>query len=581
MNTLRLANRAAARSVRQIKHGQLLGSRAIANTAARSLGVHAPAVLRSQASLLSTARSVDHSDQEWTASAASPPFDPSDEATVQAWTERFLDAVRDVPAATDPARSAAVLRELVKSNLLSFTDMRDAPEKFFLAHRLLATVGLGGFGVRFTVQFNLFAGSIVGLGGPEQVASLRDIQAAGQLGCFLLTEAQAGVLSGLIVETTCEWDAGTQEFVLHTPSDKAAKNWISQGYTAERGVVIADLVIGGESHGPHAFLLSMRDAEGQLLPGITVEDMGTKTVANDLDNARVWFDKVRLPKEAMLNKFADVREDAYVQTTDERMRIEVIGQRLLTGRLAIAEAALASCSVLHLRTEEYARGKVCNGLAGEVRLSEMPQLKAVFRESEAALDEMAAFTAGVEQRLNSCLRAGTIPDADLVDAIAVAKIRCIDVALERAHALRKEVGSYALMHATGFELVDMLLCCKFAEGDSRILQQKLTRDRLKALQKGGAAAALSGLLGEHRAEVFAAANLARKLQPAGRDVAKLAAAMDEHWREIYDLAEMIAERHIRTGPRAAFVEGPSVERLTPAATGFDADWKGKLGAPVA
>ena len=40
----------------------------------------------------------------------------------------------------------------------------------------------------------------------------------------------------------------------------------------------------------------------------------------------------------MLNKFADVRNDEYVQTTDERMRIEVIGQRLLTGRLAIAEA---------------------------------------------------------------------------------------------------------------------------------------------------------------------------------------------------------------------------------------------------
>ena len=39
----------------------------------------------------------------------------------------------------------------------------------------------------------------------------------------------------------------------------------------------------------------MRDAEGQLLPGIAVEDMGTKTVANDLDNARVWFDKARLP----------------------------------------------------------------------------------------------------------------------------------------------------------------------------------------------------------------------------------------------------------------------------------------------
>jgi hypothetical protein len=50
--------------------------------------------------------------------------------------------------------------------------MRDAPEKFFLAHRLLSTIGLGGFGIRFTVQFNLFAGSIIGLGGDAQIARL-------------------------------------------------------------------------------------------------------------------------------------------------------------------------------------------------------------------------------------------------------------------------------------------------------------------------------------------------------------------------------------------------------------------------
>ena len=54
-----------------------------------------------------------------------------------AWTASFLDAVKDVPNATDPAKSADVLRSLVRTGLLSFTDMRDAPEKFFLAHRLL------------------------------------------------------------------------------------------------------------------------------------------------------------------------------------------------------------------------------------------------------------------------------------------------------------------------------------------------------------------------------------------------------------------------------------------------------------
>ena len=42
---------------------------------------------------------------------------------------------------------------------------------------------------------------------------------------------RAGVLSGLIVETTATWDVVAQGFVLHTPSDTAAKNWISQGYT--------------------------------------------------------------------------------------------------------------------------------------------------------------------------------------------------------------------------------------------------------------------------------------------------------------------------------------------------------------
>jgi hypothetical protein len=73
-------------------------------------------------------------------------FDASD------FTAKFLAEVQDVPAATCPTKSSAALRSLVKSEVLKFTDMRDEPEKFFLAHRLLATIGLGGFGVRFTVQ---------------------------------------------------------------------------------------------------------------------------------------------------------------------------------------------------------------------------------------------------------------------------------------------------------------------------------------------------------------------------------------------------------------------------------------------
>ena len=142
---------------------------------------------------------------------------------------------------------------------------------------------------------------------------------------------------------------------------------------------------------------------------------------------------------------------------NEKMRIEVIGQRLLTGRMVIAQAALLCARTLHMRTEAYAATKTCNRLAGEVPLGEMPQLKAVLSDGYARLDAMLGFAAAVERRLSATLKAGAIPDDDLVDAISVCKIRCIDAAIEATHALRKEVGSFALMHGSGFELADAAL----------------------------------------------------------------------------------------------------------------------------
>ena len=84
------------------------------------------------------------------------------------------------------------------------------------------------------------------MGGEEHVASLDAMQEAGELGCFALTERLAGVQSGLVVETTAEWDSKTKEFVLNTPHAGARKNWISQGDTADKAVVVASLTVGGK-----------------------------------------------------------------------------------------------------------------------------------------------------------------------------------------------------------------------------------------------------------------------------------------------------------------------------------------------
>jgi acyl-CoA oxidase len=66
------------------------------------------------------------------------------------------------------------------------------------------------------------------------VKELDALQSRGDLGCFSLTEKFAGVNSGLVVQTTATFDEITGEFVLNTPNEGSKKNWISQGFVADK-----------------------------------------------------------------------------------------------------------------------------------------------------------------------------------------------------------------------------------------------------------------------------------------------------------------------------------------------------------
>jgi len=104
---------------------------------------------------------------------------------------------------------------------------------------------------------------------------------------------------------------------------------------------MADLLVNGESKGPHAFIMDFRN-NGELVAGVTTEDMGKKTVGNDLDNAWISFDNVSLPKSSLLSKFAEIdANNAYVAKVQGVRPFDMIGQRLYTGRVAVGQAALA------------------------------------------------------------------------------------------------------------------------------------------------------------------------------------------------------------------------------------------------
>jgi len=439
------------------------------------------------------------------------------------WAEDWAQAVKPIRSDLGYEESARQLRQLLKTGLLKLTDLKENPERFFLAHRLLAmhATSLGpGFWIRFTVQYNLFAGTVLALGNEEQVSSLAQMQAAGLLGCFGLTEKLAGVNSGLVVNTTATYEHDTQTFRLSSPDVGSHKNWISQGLVADKSVVIADLRVNGKSHGPHGFLIDFR-VDGKVVPGIELGDMGRKTVGNDLDNAWIAFD-CRVPRSCLLCRYTEVDASGnYVQKKKGIRTMEMIGQRLFTGRVAVAQAALTFARQLYASTRKFADEKACWAPKGQrPALGSIPQLKHLFVEADQALGRVERFAAVCEAQLCKCLRADAIPPTPLCDAIAVAKVRCVETAIPLCFRLKQEVGSYALMGDTGFEQTDFLQCCKFAEGDSRVLMQKMARDRVK----------------QQVSSAPEEEEICVQLRSGGPQ------KWDDNWEQVYRLAELVMDR---------------------------------------
>jgi acyl-CoA oxidase len=374
------------------------------------------------------------------------------------------------------------------------------------------------------------------VGSDEQVKQLDAMQAAGQLGCFALTEKFAGVNSGLVVQTKATYDAPTGEFVLQTPTPGAQKNWISQGLVADKAVVVADMVVGGKSVGPHAFLMDLRK-NGQLVKGVSLTDMGKKTVGNDLDNVSINFEGVRMPRSSLLSRFAEVTAEGQYVSKSKVPTMVMIGQRLFSGRVAVAQAALEYRRGLFEMTRAYSDRKKCWSPAGTPTLSSLPHIAALYQECEPRAERLEAFARKCEEQLNVCLRKDAIPPVPLMDAIAVAKFSAVDESIDMCFRLKKEVGSYALMAGAGFDQMDFLSCCAFAEGDSRILKMKLARDRLRDFQK-------AGTVGSPQEDELCRAISSGMADHVAASPADKQGAMDAQWRLMYQLADASAHRII-------------------------------------
>ncbi len=201
------------------------------------------------------------------------------------------------------------------------------------------------------MQFGLFGGAILQLGTrAHHDAYLRDLVAGRLLGCFAMSESGHGS-NVQRLGTVATYDPATEEFVVHTTADAARKDYIGNAAAhAEVAVVFAQLEVGPEGaregQGVHAFVVPLR-RDGQVLPGIRIEDCGQKMGLNGVDNGRIWFDRVRIPRANLLNRFADVSADgtysSAIENPDRRF-FTMLGT-LVQGRVSVGGAAINAAKV--------------------------------------------------------------------------------------------------------------------------------------------------------------------------------------------------------------------------------------------
>ncbi len=198
--------------------------------------------------------------------------------------------------------------------------------------------------VKFGVQFGLFGGAVYGLGTEKHFEKyIEPMCKAELLGCFAMTETGHGSnVKGL--ETTAVYDHHSQSFIINSPDEDSGKEYIGNALHAHLAAVFAQLIVDDVNHGVHCFVVPMRNSSGELQPGIRVEDCGYKMGLNGVDNGRIWFNNVSIPKDNLLNKYGDVNESGeYVSSINSvnRRFFTMLGA-LVAGRICVGLGGISA-----------------------------------------------------------------------------------------------------------------------------------------------------------------------------------------------------------------------------------------------
>ncbi len=335
--------------------------------------------------------------------------------------------------------------------------------------------------VKFGVQFGLFGGSIMFLGTEEhhrnylpKIASL-DLQ-----GCYAMTEMGRGS-NVRDLETVARYDKENDEFVIHTPSQAARKEWIGgAGRYATIATVYAQLMVAGESHGVHAFLVPIRDDQGQPTEGVRIEDQGLKMGLNGVDNGRIWFNHVRIPRTNLLDRYGTITDegeyDSPIPSPDRRF-FTMLGT-LVAGRLGVSAAGISAAKAALAIATRYGATRRQFGPAGQDEVV-LLDYRMHQRALMPAIAESYALTFGLHEVMNR-FNSGDGENRRHTEALAAGlKARSSWFAVDAVQTSRECCGGqgYLTLNRLPSIRTDVDVFVTF-EGANMVMMQQVARARL-------------------------------------------------------------------------------------------------------